>query len=1179
MVGGDVATVYVGEDGEAVVEDRFVPWVAWPYRPPGTSWTPYHDQLLEGATPYPVAYLDEVNDWSVISSSRNGSCMNVVITRSLVTRDAADRDIELDKTIRFIWAVGPGEGVAYHGSKRGSGTLLVPSKSDDSSEELSVADLAGCDKNCSVIDLVASNYTIQPFHAVEMCQSFIFDETTSRLDVVAFEAAVDQVVMVKRLSLYVCQSSDAFFQNHAIPLPCGRLDNEANTSNTIYRAGCDLLLFEWVPGGQPLIFPDSVGFSVGENGVQYLLLETQYFNPNLLEGVVDQSGVRLHISDELRQYQAGVLKIGDVGRSLAPLPAGQVSERVSQCPGECTSKLFEEPINVFGATKRMHAFGRQMKTTLYREGDLSQVPVMVDRSRDWSGEVRSRSYSSTSYQVFPGDTLFTSCMMDTTKWPEVVDFGTGSLDEVCIEYLLYYPVQNPSYSTCGGFMSPELAARIGVVQVPIVELPLLTAEIQSDKAVLSRQVFTQCGQDLLVPSVEDIGLNWSIPLQDLEPAWDGQSFFEPDYFSIPPFSTPSPSPSSSMVPTVAPTPQNETESPIGTCFDSSDVWEGFQVLDPTNNFTLQWFVDDAKGELVLELSAVHDGWLSIGFSESGSMLGADLGVVTFQEGEEVIVQDMFVPWVAWPYSQQDGIFWQNATSPAAKTSPDPSPRQDQVNDWVSIGGERDFGCVSVVIARELETGDDQDRTLLVQELEHVIWAHGQGTTLSYHGASRGSTSIQFGTRANQTVSVEEAANCEGECEQVELVANNFTLPALQRSTFCQSIIVEREFAHVVAMELVLDSFVHLDSLSIYVCQEATPFFETYTEPGLCGMEDAAFSEIVPECSTVHFVWAPASKQFVMPPNVGWPFGGAHSSNFILKATFINPSSQGTVVSQAGVRYYISKTLRAHNAGLLVLGDHAATFGELPAGEISERTSECPGECTATMFVEPIRIFGSFPMMNVFGRRFKTSIYSSGEPLEKSLESVNFWSTKFKRYAVLQEHVEVLPGDSLFTSCEMDTTKWTEDVPFGNGFTEETCLEVQFYYPAAAPGFQRCGGLTSPLEHIEATLRPQLREEYYFALEEVVANDLSLQNRLALTMCGNTSTSYNQEEILPGIYLPIQRLEPAWDGDSVFPAYVGATPPNGSTNQAQTSAAAAAALPPHTPFALAFAITPFLLQHL
>jgi len=78
-------------------------------------------------------------------------------------------------------------------------------------------------------------------------------------------------------------------------------------------------------GADAFVYPEEAGLSIG--GVDfnpYIMLEVHYNNPELHQGVVDSSGIRLVLTKTLRKYDAGVIELGLEYTDKMAIPPQQV---------------------------------------------------------------------------------------------------------------------------------------------------------------------------------------------------------------------------------------------------------------------------------------------------------------------------------------------------------------------------------------------------------------------------------------------------------------------------------------------------------------------------------------------------------------------------------------------------------------------------------------------------------------------------------------------------------------------------------------------------------------------------------------------------------------------------------------------------------------------------------------
>ena len=93
-----------------------------------------------------------------------------------------------------------------------------------------------------------------------------------------------------------------------------------------------------------MALPDDVGFLLGNDSGRFVSLSVQahYNNPDEVEGLIDNSGVRVYYTEELRPIDMGVIQLGDPFVLLdgTAVPDGKSSYSF-QCPSSCFEEHFE----------------------------------------------------------------------------------------------------------------------------------------------------------------------------------------------------------------------------------------------------------------------------------------------------------------------------------------------------------------------------------------------------------------------------------------------------------------------------------------------------------------------------------------------------------------------------------------------------------------------------------------------------------------------------------------------------------------------------------------------------------------------------------------------------------------------------------------------------------------------
>jgi len=183
---------------------------------------------------------------------------------------------------------------------------------------------------------------------------------------------------------------------------------------------------------------------------------------NNLNGLVDNSGIRLYYTSVLRIHNAGILQLGDfLALQTVPIPEGTGTyEIMYDCPSNCLSN-FTQPLNAISSMLHMHERGSSMWSDLWRNGQLIQ---QINRVDFYSFNLQQTT--PINITIMPGDRISTHCIYDTNPDSTTI-FGLASYQEMCIDFLLYWPkipIEACGYSLFGetycGIQLPTLNPTI-----------------------------------------------------------------------------------------------------------------------------------------------------------------------------------------------------------------------------------------------------------------------------------------------------------------------------------------------------------------------------------------------------------------------------------------------------------------------------------------------------------------------------------------------------------------------------------------------------------------------------------------------------------------------------------------------------------------------------------------------
>lgn len=168
------------------------------------------------------------------------------------------------------------------------------------------------------------------------------------------------------------------------------------------------------------------------------MLEVHYNNPSKLSTIKDNSGIRLYYTPTLRTHDVGVLEVGLTYTDRNSIPPGLEGFTLSGfCVAECTRVgLPSTGITIFASQLHTHLTGRKVWTSHFRGGiELAEL----NRDNHYSAHFQEIRALKHRIQLLPGDVLINNCLYDTSKREKITLGGYGISDEMCVNYMHYYP--------------------------------------------------------------------------------------------------------------------------------------------------------------------------------------------------------------------------------------------------------------------------------------------------------------------------------------------------------------------------------------------------------------------------------------------------------------------------------------------------------------------------------------------------------------------------------------------------------------------------------------------------------------------------------------------------------------------------------------------------------------------
>ncbi|XP_057321265.1 tyramine beta-hydroxylase [Microplitis mediator] len=448
--------------------------------------------------------------------------------------------------------------------------------------------------------------------------------------------------------------------------------------------------------------------------------------------------------------------------------------------------------------------------------------------------------------------------------------------------------------------------------------------------------------------------------------------------------------------------------------------------------TLFWRVEPTKEVIQFEIhfTAEERAWFAVGFSDRGEITPADYCILWSDWHLKVHFQD------AW--SDDKGTIEVD----------DHQDCKDFVWKRSNVGNMTKFS-----FTRKFDTCDDSDY-IIERGTTHIVWSKGTGPLSSLNGLNVVNNAISSGMSRTELLRMVayQRPKFPPDTWKYQLLADHVNVPDVETTYWCR---VEklpkalRQKHHVLQFGPVIQSgnehLVH--HMEVFHCagppNSIIPFYN-----GPCDAKDRPQATQI--CKKVLAAWAMGADAFIYPKEAGLSVGGELFNQYImLEVHYNNPERIKGTVDSSGIEFYLTKTLRKYDAGVIELGlEYTDKMAIPPHQELFELSGHCVTECTGIGLPQNgIFVFGSQLHTHLTGTAVRTRHIRDGNELSP-LNYDNHYSTHFQEIRLLPEPVHILPGDSLITTCTYNTMERTNVTLGGFAISDEMCVNYIHYYPNA-----------------------------------------------------------------------------------------------------------------------------------
>ncbi|GAV06538.1 hypothetical protein RvY_16507-1 [Ramazzottius varieornatus] len=417
--------------------------------------------------------MDTVQNWEYLTGTKSDKGLTVRVRRKLETCDSMDQPITADTT-RIVYSMGqelPSNILRPSipaGIFTGKKLLLLD-------ESLAVRRMGEPIRPATTLEwnILMDGIRI-PENTDEFTQCSLQKIPTfsKRLHLIKVEPRVEQGnnEIVSSMMVYICQD---FVTVSTTPknFDCG-----SATSSAPVLGNCTVMLAAWANGGTTLRYPDDVGYPIGpELSDRYVLLRVRYTLDNFStsnQRRVDSSGLKMHLSDKLRKFEAGVLPVGLADDVIVPSYFNTL-RTFGLCSDPCTKEaLLDDGVSVFGGLLHTGTSGKSARLRQIRDG--IELPSLL-KDDHLAADYQENRGIYPRRRILKGDQLLLDCSY-AANVPETDALNSSSSRvETCFATVLYYPRMNMT-SCQSSYLMESLGEQLGLeaqenLQPQLIVLP------------------------------------------------------------------------------------------------------------------------------------------------------------------------------------------------------------------------------------------------------------------------------------------------------------------------------------------------------------------------------------------------------------------------------------------------------------------------------------------------------------------------------------------------------------------------------------------------------------------------------------------------------------------------------------------------------------------------------------
>ncbi|KAL6066741.1 deleted 1 base in 1 codon [Balamuthia mandrillaris] len=416
MKGADIVTLTEPEEGEFKLIDRF-------------------------STDFERPKEDDRQDVELLSASRENGVLTFVFERPILSCDEEDFEVPegLANVLFAFGESGTRADISYHGSNRGTVAVALRPPAGFTFEEFASSSSFDASEVDGWLEVRTEEVAIPASRTNYYCTAITFPND-KKYHAIKIDPIVDSH-LVHHMILYSCVAPQDFTAG-----PCAGA----------MRTECVNPWALWAVGSPGVIYPENAGLPFGKREIIHTMLEIHYDNPRGEEGLVDRSGFNISYTERLREYDVATFSFGLLPSPFfMSIPPGERDYRISvTCPAACLERyLPEDGITILFNGLHMHNFGSSIRTQHIRQD--KELQALADM-RYWDFNHQGPQYVY-GRKIYPGDYLIHHCNYNTERVSEPVYGGESTSEEMCFNFIQYYPRMDLFACTDISVLAPDMA--------------------------------------------------------------------------------------------------------------------------------------------------------------------------------------------------------------------------------------------------------------------------------------------------------------------------------------------------------------------------------------------------------------------------------------------------------------------------------------------------------------------------------------------------------------------------------------------------------------------------------------------------------------------------------------------------------------------------------------------------